>query len=323
MTSEATAAGDDPESGLVRTLLRIVVNDPSRLPENLAKFSHRMLSAEVPGYVARLRAEHPDADVGELERIVVRRGLRETSSQGGFVGGPFIVLVPVAFVAALLAQIKMLFRMAAVGGRDPLAPERAAEVLIIMGVYKTMDEAAAAIAETGTRPDPESGPVGKRSRLFATWHVIWRMAWLLGLLAPDPATPVGVVIHLARWLMLGLAFLVGTVVPLIWLPYLSFSYYRGTTDLAERASVFYSGKDKALHLERKTSAIPGLAAALLRALVSLGLIVGGVVAILALDVRIAGHEWYPLLILGVVVSSVTGAVWYLRRARSRRRETAS
>src|SRR5512139_1385040 len=120
--SGATVTGDARERGLARTLLRIVVNDPGHLPENLAKFSHSMLAPGVPGYVARLRGQHPDADVAELERIVARSGLRETSGQGGFVGGPFIVLVPVAFVAALLAQIKMLFRMAAVGGRDPLAP---------------------------------------------------------------------------------------------------------------------------------------------------------------------------------------------------------
>lgn len=315
MRHRATPPADDRERGLARTLLRIVVNDPGHLPENLAAFSHRMLAAGVPDYVVRLRERHPGADDAELERIVARSGLRETSGQGGFVGGPFIVLVPVAFVAALLAQIKMLFRMAALAGRDPLAAERAAEVLVIMGVYKTVDQATAAMAAIGRPPDAGSAPVEKRSRLSATWSVIWRMAWLLGLLAPDPATPVGTVVHICRWALLGLAFLVGTVVPLIWLPYLSLSYYRGTTDLAERASIFYFGKERALRLERKTSAIPGMAASLLRALVSLALIVGGVLGVRALDIKIAGHQWPALVVLGIVFSTATGVVWYLRRGR--------
>jgi hypothetical protein len=113
------------------------------------------------------------------------------------------------------------------------------------------------------------------------------------------------------------------VVPLIWLPYLSMSYYRSTVELAERVSVFYSGPEKAIHLPRRSSDIPGLAAAILRALGSLALIAGGFVAFFALDIQIAGHEWPALLSMAVLISSATGLLWYARRIRRRRRHRTS
>ncbi|MEY9934978.1 hypothetical protein ABH926_009649 [Catenulispora sp. GP43] len=313
----ASSAGDretrrTPE--LARMLLRIVLRDPGRLPENLAIFSLTMLGPGVPAYITALRRQNPDADASQLERLIAQQGIRETAREGGFVGGPFIAFVPVAFVAALLAQIKMTLRMAAASGRDPQDPERAAELLVIMGVHGDVTHAAAALKALPA----ESDTVRKHSAVYSMVDVIRRMAKLLGLIAPAAVTPVSRLVHLGRWLVLGLALIVGMVVPLIWLPYLSMSYYRGTVELAERVSVFYSGPEKAIHLPRKASDAPGLAAAALRALGSLALIVGGFAVFLALDVTIAGHEWPALLSLAVLISSVTGLVWYLRRLRHRR-----
>lgn len=123
----ADDGGTRPDRGLARTLLRIVLRDPGHLPENLADFSLRMLSPGVPAYVSKLRQLNPDADVFELQRMVAQQGARKASREGGFVGGPMIAFVPVAFVAALLAQIKMMLRMAALSERDPQEPQRAAE----------------------------------------------------------------------------------------------------------------------------------------------------------------------------------------------------
>jgi hypothetical protein len=149
-------------------------------------------------------------------------------------------------------------------------------------------------------------------------EVILRMAKLLGLIAPGAVTPVSWLIHLGRWVLLGLALAVGMVLPLIWLPYLYMSYYRGTVELAERVSLFYSGPADVLRLPRKYSDVPGLATAVLRAAVSAGLTVGCIVALRVFDLRIAGREWPPLLLVLVVLSSATGLLWYFRGARRRR-----
>ena len=305
---------------LARTLLRIVLRDPGHLPENLADFSLKMLGPGVSAYVSGLRCENPDADTLELERMIAQQGVRETSREGGFVGGPFMLFVPVAFVAALLAQIKMLLRMAALAGRDPRAPRRAAELLVIMGVYKDVAQAAAALKAL---PATEAGAVRKHSVVYATVDLVRRMAKLLGLISPAAVTPVSRLIRLGRLLLLGVTLMIGIVAPLIWLPYLSMSYYRSTVELAERVSVFYSGPQKAIHLPRGTSDVPGLAAAVVRALGSLALIVGGFVVFLWLDIRIAGRGWPALLSLAVLISSATGLWWYARRIRHRHHEAAS
>jgi|GEM_PF-2664928 len=304
------------DQGMARLLLRIILRDPAHLPENLAEYSLKMLGPGVPAYMTRLRRRHPDAGTVELERLIAQQGVRETARDGGFVGGPFIVFVPVAFVAALLAQIKMLLRMAALANCDPQEPQRAAELLVIMDVYPDVPRAAAALKAL---PAAEAATRRRHSAVYSMVDVIRRMAKLLGLIAPAAVTPVSRLVHLGRWLLLGLALVVGMVVPLIWLPYLSMSYYRGTVDLAERISVFYSGPEKALHLPRKASDVPGLAAAAGRALASLALVVGGLAVFLALDVEIGGHQWPALVSLAVLISSATGLVWYLRRVRHRHR----
>jgi len=220
----------------------------------------------------------------------------------------------VMVASALLAQIKMLLRMAALANCDPQEPQRAAELLVIMDVYPDVPRAAAALKAL---PAAEAATRRRHSAVYSMVDVIRRMAKLLGLIAPAAVTPVSRLVHLGRWLLLGLALVVGMVVPLIWLPYLSMSYYRGTVDLAERISVFYSGPEKALHLPRKASDVPGLAAAAGRALASLALVVGGLAVFLALDVEIGGHQWPALVSLAVLISSATGLVWYLRRVRHR------
>jgi hypothetical protein len=314
-TDPPSAEPDEPPGrrDAVRTLLRLVLRDPGHLPENLATFSVHVLGPGVPAYVAELRRQNPDADVPELERLIAQRGVRETSRDGGFVG-PFLYLVPVAFCAALLGQLKMLLRMAAVAGRDPRAPARAAEILVILGVYPDVDLAAAALRKLPSAPPPTA------KRHFpgaAMAGVVLRMAKLLGLIAPAAVTPVSRLIHFGRWMLLGLAFAVGMVVPLIWLPYLYMSYYRGTLEFAERVSLYYTGPARALHLPRKYSDIPGLASAAVRAAVSLVLTVGCIVLLHAFGVRVAGQEWPALLLLLVGLSSITGLVWSARRARRR------
>jgi hypothetical protein len=305
------------ETGPVRTLLRLVLKDPKHLPENLATFSLNMLGPGIPGYVAELRRQNPDADTPELERLIALQGVRETSREGGFVGGPFLYLIPVAFCAALLAQIKMLLRVAALSGRDPQEPERASEILVILGVYPEVDKAAEAL-----RKLPKAPAHAGKKRFFGTAmvDVIVRMAKLLGLVTPGEVNPVSWLIHLGRWVLLILALIVGLAVPLIWLPYLYMSYYRGTVDLAERVSIFYSGPANALHLPRKYSDVPGLVTAFLRAAISLALTVGCIVALHALGIRLDGQEWPASLLLIVILSSATGLWWYVRARRRRKAE---
>ena len=47
---------------------------------------------------------------------MIARQTRVTVVEGAAVGGPFILLIPVAWCAALLAQAQMVFELAALAG---------------------------------------------------------------------------------------------------------------------------------------------------------------------------------------------------------------
>ena len=88
---------------------------------SLARFGPRAEKA-----VEKAKQEHPGAGRQELEDLVTRSQARVAATEGAFIGGPFIVLMPVAFCAALLAQAQMVYELAAVSGRDPRDAMRAA-----------------------------------------------------------------------------------------------------------------------------------------------------------------------------------------------------
>ncbi|MFF8196273.1 hypothetical protein ACF05L_36635 [Streptomyces bobili] len=143
-------------------------------------------------------------------------------------GGPFLVLIPVAFCAALLRQARTVLELAALDGRDPTARARAGELLVLQGVYEDTGQAQHALAGTGH----VAGAPVRWKRWTALWHVNLRMAHLLGVLTPDDAGQAPgrhlrrVAVQAWPWLLLGTVFLVGLVAPLVRLPYMAMTYRR-------------------------------------------------------------------------------------------------
>src|SRR5512146_64863 len=85
-------------------VLRMLWADPQNMPEHLAIWSLKHFGPRAGSAVERLRGDHPDAEPGDLEQLVIRHQTRVAVAEGAFMGGPFILLIPVAFCAALLAQ---------------------------------------------------------------------------------------------------------------------------------------------------------------------------------------------------------------------------
>ncbi|MFF0595783.1 hypothetical protein [Streptomyces antibioticus] len=305
------------------SLLREGLADPHRLPEHLALLAVRRL-----GPVARrtVSAEPPPDRAG-----VIRRGRRATVTEGAFVGGPFLLFIPVAFCAALLRQTRICLELAALTGRDPTDLERAAELLVLQGVYDDVGAARAALAVHAAAPSRGVRPT-------ALWTLTLRMARLLGLIVPDEPGAVrpGPWVQTGRWLLLVAVILVGTVAPLVWLPYMARSYDRATRQLTRRAERFYfPGEPDAMpgpDLDAVPDAVSGTPAgsgrrrrvdparlagagrallSVLSLLVPVVLVFGVVVA----DVRIAGSRWPVLGIVLVTGSVVTGGLWWLRHRR--------
>ncbi|MFI1653513.1 hypothetical protein ACH4ZU_01060 [Streptomyces sp. NPDC020472] len=222
-------------------------------------------------------------------------------------GGPFLLLIPVAFCGALLSQARIVLELAATEGLDTTDPDRAAELLVLQGVYA--DTAAARAALDGPRSQ------SRRGRVAALRDLVLRMAWLLGLLTPSDEK-VGLWTRIGQWVLVGCVFLVGLVAPLVWLPYMALSYNRATNRLIDRATVFYVGS-RDLRTPRGVRVDPTMAAAGLRALGSMLLPAVTLFLVIVTDTRIAGGRW-P--VAGIVLTTsclVTGGWWVWRRRRHR------
>ncbi|WP_370416435.1 hypothetical protein [Streptomyces fradiae] len=280
---------------------------PGRLPEVLAAFAPRRLGPGADRTVRRLRAGLPEAAPEELHARLVRRGTRSAYTEGAFVGGPFLLLVPFAFCAALLSQARTVLQLAALTGRDPADPERAAEFLVLQGVYADTDTARAALA-TDAATEEGSGAGARRGRIPVLWGLSMRMAKLLGVLTPS-TDGARWFVRFGQYALTGAVFLVGLVAPLVWLPYLAFTYRRNTLQLLDRATVFYAGKP----IPRRSSRLDAtMVLALGRAVLSLLVPVAGVLGVLIADARIAGDRW-PVLGIVLIAGSVGVGGWWARR----------
>ncbi|MGV9267845.1 hypothetical protein ACWDRR_24655 [Kitasatospora sp. NPDC003701] len=311
MAAEGSAAPDaeapDGPEPPVGELLRSVRAHPSRLPEILAVFAVRHRGPRAARRIAALRAAHPEAAPEELTGLAVTHARRVSQSEGAFVGGPFMVLVPFAFCTALLAQAQLFLELAALAGKDPAARARAAEVLVLQGAYPDTASAEHALA-TGPRP---SG--GRRRGLLS---LLRRMARLLGLTSEGVDPPPSRWRTAGGWLLVLLTFLVGLVAPLVWLPYMAFSYARATDRVGARAVDYYFGGDVVgAALRRRRRADPATIAAAVRAGISLVLPLSALIVLLLADIRLAGSRWPLLSITLILLSGLVGELWHRRHRR--------
>lgn len=266
----------------------------------------------------RLREQHPEATPAELRARVAARGRRAVTAEGAFVGGPFMVLIPFAFCGALLLQARTVLELAGIEGRDTTAPERAAELLVLQGVYEDTEAARAVLrARTAPAPAPTDGSRPGSGRIATLWALILRMARLLGILTPDDDSR-SKLSQLGQWSLLALVFLTGLVAPLVWLPYLAMSYHRATTRLMERATLHYVGS-RDTPPPRAARLRPDMVPAALRALASILVPVSGVALVVFTDLELAGARWPLIALIVVIAPLVTGGLWLWRRHAGRPR----
>ena len=91
----------------------------------------------------------PPDDPRRTARRVLRRSTNVARRGGLITGSSFYVGMVPAMAMIYCEQLVIVLRIAAVFGRDPTDPVRAAEVLVIQGRYATLEEAAAALARAG------------------------------------------------------------------------------------------------------------------------------------------------------------------------------
>ncbi|MFB7370693.1 hypothetical protein ACFC0D_12725 [Streptomyces sp. NPDC056222] len=259
--------------------------------------------------------QHPQATSAELRAMAAERGRRAVTAEGSFVGGPFMLLVPFAFCGAMLLQARTILELAVLEGRDTTDPERAAELLVLQGVY---EDTATARTALRARPKAHDSSRPRPGRITALWDLVMRMARLLGLITPDDDGRSRLV-RAGQWALVGVVFLVGLVAPLVWMPYLGVSFYRATTQVTDRATLFYVGS-RDTRAPRPGRLSPEIVGAGLRALASILVPMVSVALVLLTDMELAGRRW-PLIALVLIVSPVVvGGIWMWRRHSTAHRE---
>jgi hypothetical protein len=236
-------------------------------------------------------------------------------------GGPIALLVPVAFVAAALAQAQMVLEIAALNGRSATDRMRAADLLVIQTAYSSTESADQALANMKTDThDRET----KRFRRGLRLDMIRRMAFLLGVIEPSRGQKRSRILQILILVGIALFLVIGFILPLIWIPAMAMMFQRGTRRLASRANDFYihprTGSEQVeIRAAEAISARPlrfvfylrTLLVALLPLLVALGLLLAGI--------RLIGNHWASAGITLISLSALSAVGWLLYRAWRRRR----
>jgi hypothetical protein len=299
-------------------VFRLLWADPQYMPEHLALWSLKYFGPTASSAVEKLRDAHPGADVAELEAAVIEHQTRMSMTEGAFVGGPFIVLLPVAFCAAMLAQAQMVLELAALAGYAPDDEMRAADLLVIQGAHASTAEASAALAaltRDPTRREGERLPRGTRISM------VKRMAFMLGLLGSDDEKP-----SRLRWALqmalVGAVFLVGLVLPLVWVPYMALAFRKSGLRMGARASTFYAERrsgEAGVTVRKAPTVRIGMSAGVLRMVLLIALpVVVALIAVLT-GADIGGGKWVSAGIFLIVVSVVATLAWFGYRWWRRRR----
>ncbi|GAA2002946.1 hypothetical protein [Catenulispora subtropica] len=305
-------AGDIDEASM-RVLLGRVRHDPRHTAETLAAFGVGKLGPNAAESVRKLRNAHPEWTSRQYLDEVLHRGMLASVSRGSLVGGPLLALAPYGFCAALMAQNRIVLGLAALAGRDPTLPERAAELLVLQDAFPDVDAARAGLAEAGAAGGAPPAPGGG---LRTLWRATVRLANLLGLVTrtqEGESRP-------SRWrrmlgyVGLGVTFLIGMVAPLVWMPYMANCYRQSTVRIVQRAERFYFGTVTPIrHVPDRASR----ALALASVLITLGLVL---VALFA-DIRLFDRTWIAVAV-ALLVGSLAGialrtaAVEVMKRRRS-------
>lgn len=131
-----------------RKLLEKLREDPVRAPEHLALAAVEANGAAAAGWLAdkqgRFASSSPD-----LARMAIRKHAQWGRASGAVTGlGGWVTMAPDLAALAWLRARTVLF-VAAAFGHDPRAPARAAELLVVQGLYADVDAAQLALDGAG------------------------------------------------------------------------------------------------------------------------------------------------------------------------------
>jgi hypothetical protein len=289
-------------------VLRLLWADPQYMPEHLALWSLKHFGPRASSAVGKLRDSRPDADPGEYEAAVIEHQTRVSMIEGALVGGPFVLLIPVAFCAALLAQAQMALELAALAGYSPDDEMRAADLLVIQGAYASTAEASAALTRTTRDPKRRDG---KRLPRGTRIGMVKRMAFMLGILGSSDEKPSRLRSALQITLV-GVVFLIGLVLPLVWVPYMALAFRKSGLRMGAHAAAFYAERRSAeagVTVRKAPTVRVAMSAGLVRLVLLITLPIFVAVIALLTGADIGSGKWASAGIFLIVVSWLVALAW--------------
>ena len=175
-------------------------------------------------------ARHPTEPPEKMARRVLRRSTSVARRGGLITGTSFYVGMLPAMAMIYFEQLTAVLRIAAVFGRDPMEPVRAAEILVIQGRYPTVAEAAVALQRVGRRAT--QCPVATDAPTIG--GVVRQLPSMIGLHVRKvrAASPIDVVVAAVE--------VASFVVPVVSIPIWTFASARAMRRLGRAAVAFYA-----------------------------------------------------------------------------------
>lgn len=142
--------GDAPEAPPARLWDRMR-DDPQYAPEHLALEAVRRLGPEAAQWVARARAERPDATADQLAEQAIRRFVNRARLSGAVSGAAGLPGAVIDVGVLAWTQARLVLHVAAAYGADPVHPDRATDLLVLQKVHKAAEAARLALGVAAGR----------------------------------------------------------------------------------------------------------------------------------------------------------------------------
>lgn len=211
------------------SLWRAIRADPAHAADVSVLYALPQLAPHVARWWQARQQRHPSKDPDALARRVVWRAAGVARRGGIITGSSFYVGMAPAMAMIYFEQLALVLRVAAVYGRDPLAPERAPEVLVLQGRYPSVSEAAAAL-RSARHPSP-ARPLASETRTLA--QLVRQVPSMIGLRTRRLSNR-----SIFDLVVYGLE-VVSFIVPVVSMPVWAFANASATRRLGRAAMEFY------------------------------------------------------------------------------------
>lgn len=141
---------DAPEAPPARLWDRMR-DDPQYAPEHLALEAVRRLGPEAAQWIAKARAERPDATADQLAEQAIRRFVNRARLSGAVSGAAGLPGAVIDVGVLAWTQARLVLHVAAAYGADPVHPDRATDLLVLQKVHKAAETARLALGVAAGR----------------------------------------------------------------------------------------------------------------------------------------------------------------------------